>query len=339
MRTISFDSLNGQDTLNDVFGVQINYDIIHTNASNSTNKSATKQGSSSGKGYSANKSQKYGSPSSASSFDDASVDVGSRSNTGFDGSPSDYEHLFSSPNKNQSSTTQSNQSTAIQTATTLKELTSIYKNCERCKETLSRIRRDKVTIVPRETNVGKKVKVMIVAEMFDSNSYNDFLANNTAIENGVINGGCTYYGKTYEMLERMLTSEKTLGVSMDEVYITSIVKCCFSDNETTPEDISNCKDYLLSEIKLVNPEAIITFSSKAVQALFYGQKNLDDRMDKLIEFELTTDISTKKQTIKILTACFKSLSYIGGLKDDIGMSYKKRITSVLLEIKNKWQKN
>jgi len=72
---------------------------------------------------------------------------------------------------------------------------------------------------------------------------------------------------------------KKFGFHFDEVYTTNIVKCCPNDGRKnlnpTDEEINNCINYLLKEIKIINPKMIITVGSVA-------RNNLIGKLDNTI---------------------------------------------------------
>ena len=56
------------------------------------------------------------------------------------------------------------------------------------------------------------------------------------------------------------------GIKRDEVYIANIVKCRPPQNRNPEDEEANCcKEYLESQIKLVNPKIIVLLGSVALK--------------------------------------------------------------------------
>jgi DNA polymerase len=71
-----------------------------------------------------------------------------------------------------------------------------------------------------------------------------------------------FQGQAGKMLEAMCTN--VLGVGIEEIYYTTIVKCNISTTQNIhKENVLICKDYLLKQITLINPTVIIIFDTDA----------------------------------------------------------------------------
>ena len=68
---------------------------------------------------------------------------------------------------------------------------------------------------------------------------------------------------------RVLTEHlKKIGLKRSEVFITNIVKCRPPGNrDPQPEEIAACRDYLLSQIAIINPKVICALGRFAAQSL------------------------------------------------------------------------
>ncbi len=78
--------------------------------------------------------------------------------------------------------------------------------------------------------------------------------------------GRPFVGASGQLLDKMISAMK-LNTEND-VYIANVIKCRPPRNRNPePEEISSCKNYLLQQIKLVNPQMIITLGRYAVQTL------------------------------------------------------------------------
>ena len=68
---------------------------------------------------------------------------------------------------------------------------------------------------------------------------------------------------------RLLTEQlKKIGIDRGNVFITNVVKCRPPGNrDPQPVEIEACRDYLLSQIALINPKVICTLGRFAAQTL------------------------------------------------------------------------
>jgi DNA polymerase len=68
--------------------------------------------------------------------------------------------------------------------------------------------------------------------------------------------GIPFVGSSGKILDKMLES---IGLQREEVYLTNILKCRPPANrDPLPEEVSACLPWLEEEIKIINPEIIIT---------------------------------------------------------------------------------
>lgn len=76
-----------------------------------------------------------------------------------------------------------------------------------------------------------------------------------------IQGG-PFVGKAGRLMDRAFQG---LGIKREEVYIANIVKCMPPNNRNPEKDeVLACREYLDSQIKLVNPEIIVLLGSIAL---------------------------------------------------------------------------
>ncbi|MFO7941591.1 MAG: uracil-DNA glycosylase [Bacillota bacterium] len=77
--------------------------------------------------------------------------------------------------------------------------------------------------------------------------------------------GRPFVGRAGRLLDRILTA---CGLERGEVYITNIVKCRPSSNRTPTEAERNyCIPYLHAQMRLIEPEIIVTLGAAATQGL------------------------------------------------------------------------
>lgn len=77
--------------------------------------------------------------------------------------------------------------------------------------------------------------------------------------------GLPFVGKAGFLLNNMLQS---VGIDPDEVYIANVLKCRPPQNrDPQPEEITQCRDFLSEQIKLVQPKLILAVGRFAGQLL------------------------------------------------------------------------
>lgn len=82
--------------------------------------------------------------------------------------------------------------------------------------------------------------------------------------------GRPFVGRAGQLLTKII---KAMKYEREEVYITNIVKCRPPDNRNPHSDeIASCKDYLLRQIDLINPDVIVTLGK--VAASFFIESKL-----------------------------------------------------------------
>lgn len=92
-------------------------------------------------------------------------------------------------------------------------------------------------------------------------------------ENAVI---CT--GEANTLLTKMLTA---IDVSINDVYITSLLKCHVPSNHTaSSEEFKNCRTYLKQQIKLVQPKLLVVLGETSARYILQSDLVLDDMRDE-----------------------------------------------------------
>lgn len=75
--------------------------------------------------------------------------------------------------------------------------------------------------------------------------------------------GIPFIGKAGKLMDKAFQG---IGINREEVYIANIVKCRPPNNRNPESDeAESCKEYLESQIKLVNPEIIVLLGSVALK--------------------------------------------------------------------------
>ena len=82
--------------------------------------------------------------------------------------------------------------------------------------------------------------------------------------------GRPFIGRSGELLSRII--ENGMGISRDEVFITNIVKCrptvdmkMIKDRAPDPSELKACTPFLLEQLEILKPKAIVTLGSPATK--------------------------------------------------------------------------
>jgi DNA polymerase len=78
--------------------------------------------------------------------------------------------------------------------------------------------------------------------------------------------GRPFIGLAGQLLDRMITA---MGFSRQSVFITNVVKCRPPDNRVPERDeVDACSRYMLRELQIVRPRAIVLLGLSAAKAVF-----------------------------------------------------------------------
>jgi uracil-DNA glycosylase family 4 len=81
-------------------------------------------------------------------------------------------------------------------------------------------------------------------------------------------------GEEHELLGKMLSA---INVSIDDVYITSLLKCSVPANHTVSrKEIQLCNTYLKQQIQLIKPKLLVILGETAIRCLWQKNLSLDD---------------------------------------------------------------
>jgi DNA polymerase len=84
--------------------------------------------------------------------------------------------------------------------------------------------------------------------------------------------GLPFVGKAGQLLNNMIAA---MGLAREEVYIANIVKCRPPGNRVPePEEANTCSQFLLRQIDVVQPEAIVALGSTAAIYLLGVRRSL-----------------------------------------------------------------
>ena len=102
--------------------------------------------------------------------------------------------------------------------------------------------------------------------------------------------GIPFVGKAGQLMDKAFQG---IGIKREEVYIANIVKCRPPSNRNPEKDeADSCKEYLMSQIKLVNPEIIVLLGSVALKNVLGDEYGITAARGKWFEKDGIKYIST-----------------------------------------------
>jgi DNA polymerase len=95
--------------------------------------------------------------------------------------------------------------------------------------------------------------------------------------------GLPFVGRAGKLLEQLLGE---IGMARAEVFIANVLKCRPPGNrDPLPVEISNCQDYLVSQVELIQPSVVCSlgnFSTKLLRGDTTGITRLHGRAETLV---------------------------------------------------------
>lgn len=98
--------------------------------------------------------------------------------------------------------------------------------------------------------------------------------------------GRPFVGGGGQLLSKMIVA---MGLTRKDVYLCNVVKCA-TPNFRKPEadEIDACKPFWLDQLRVVQPEVIVTLGGTATQAITRSKKELSDLRGKWFEWKDTS---------------------------------------------------
>jgi uracil-DNA glycosylase family 4 len=132
----------------------------------------------------------------------------------------------------------------LEKTTTLEELSAFIGDCKRCK------------LAPLRTH--------LVFGVGNPNADLMFVGEAPGADEDA--RGEPFVGRAGQLLTDIV--ERGMGLSRADVYICNVIKCRPPDNRNPePDEVAACEPFLMRQIDLVRPRAIVALGSFAVQAL------------------------------------------------------------------------
>lgn len=101
--------------------------------------------------------------------------------------------------------------------------------------------------------------------------------------------GSLLSGEANDLFSRMLAA---INVSIDDVYITSLLKCAVPAQHTvSPAELLQCNEHLKQQIQLIHPKLLVVLGDTAVRCFLQKDAKLDD-FRELINVEPSTDVQS-----------------------------------------------
>lgn len=141
--------------------------------------------------------------------------------------------------------------------------------CVRCSE-LARTRK---TVVFGSGNAGAKLMFIGEAPGFDEDAQ-----------------GLPFVGKAGQLLTKII---EAMGLKRQDVFIANVLKCRPPGNRNPlPDEIINCKPYLMSQIQIIRPAVICALGNFAAQVLLGTDQTISHLRGKFYDFEGTKVLPT-----------------------------------------------
>jgi uracil-DNA glycosylase family 4 len=94
--------------------------------------------------------------------------------------------------------------------------------------------------------------------------------------------GIPFVGRAGKLLTQMI---EAMGVARDDVYIANVVKCRPPENRQPEKDeVATCSPFLLRQLEVVRPKAIVCLGATAVRCLLGADKSISSVRGKWVDF-------------------------------------------------------
>ena len=105
-------------------------------------------------------------------------------------------------------------------------------------------------------SIGKKSDIVILGE--------------APANNGWRKSGIAWYDENHKLLPSGVVLQillKTIDYTLDDIYFLEAIKCFPKDRKYLKECSDNCRKYLLEQLKLIDPQIILTLGDAATRSL------------------------------------------------------------------------
>lgn len=92
-----------------------------------------------------------------------------------------------------------------------------------------------------------------------------------------------FVGAAGQLLTKII---EAMGLKRDEVYIANIVKCRPPNNRVPePDEAATCMPFLIRQVQIVNPKAIVCLGSTAIQNLLTTDRKISSMRGKFQQWQ------------------------------------------------------
>ena len=105
-------------------------------------------------------------------------------------------------------------------------------------------------------SIGKKSDIVILGE--------------APANNGWRKSGIAWYDENHKLLPSGVVLQKLLKIidyTLDDIYFLETVKCFPKDRKYLKECSINCRNYLLDQLQIINPQMILTLGDVSTRSL------------------------------------------------------------------------
>lgn len=94
--------------------------------------------------------------------------------------------------------------------------------------------------------------------------------------------GLPFVGKAGQLLTKII---EAMGLARHDVFICNVLKCRPPGNRNPlPEEIMNCKPYLLEQLEIIRPQVICALGNFAAQVLLQTDRSISELRGRFYDF-------------------------------------------------------
>jgi len=95
--------------------------------------------------------------------------------------------------------------------------------------------------------------------------------------------GEPFVGKAGQLLDKMIVA---MGFTREQLYIVNVVGCRPPGNRPPePDEVAACKEHIVGQLRLIQPQMIVTLGASATKALLKSQKAIGELRGRWYEWE------------------------------------------------------
>jgi uracil-DNA glycosylase len=153
---------------------------------------------------------------------------------------------------------------------TLDQITSLVKQCQKC-----RLGKTRTNAVPGQGNPHAKLVFIGEGPGGDEDQQ-----------------GLAFVGRAGKLLTDMITA---MGLTRDEVFIGNIVKCRPPENrDPKPDEIVSCWPYLKRQMELIAPQVIVALGAHAARTLLKTERPIGQLRGQFQHYQFSESMPAAK---------------------------------------------